>query len=47
MIFAFLIGIMFGVHYQKYRNIKVLIAAHFTIDIVNLFIATHLPQLAK
>jgi len=47
VIFAFLIGIMFGVHYQKYRNIKVLIAAHFTIDIVNLLIATHFYKLLK
>jgi uncharacterized protein len=47
VIFAFLIGIMFGVHYQKYRNIKVLIAAHFAIDIVNLLIATHFYKLLK
>jgi len=47
VIFAFLIGIMFGVHYQKYRNIKVLVAAHFAIDIINLLIATHFYKLLK
>lgn len=47
VIFAFLIGIMFGVHYQKYRNIKVLIAAHFAIDIINLLIATHFYKMIK
>jgi uncharacterized protein len=47
VIFAFLIGIMFGVYYQKYRNIKVLIAAHFTIDMVNLLIATHFYKMIK
>jgi hypothetical protein len=47
IIFAFLIGIMFGVHYQKYRNIKVLIVAHFAIDIINLLITTHFYKLMK
>jgi uncharacterized protein len=47
VIFAFLIGIMFGVHYERYRNIKVLIAAHFAIDIINLLITTHFYKLLK
>lgn len=34
LIFSFLIGIIFGYHYQKYRNIKVLIIMHFLIDIM-------------
>jgi membrane protease YdiL (CAAX protease family) len=47
VIFAFLVGVMFGLHYQKYRNIKVVIAAHFAIDIINLWIATHFYKLLK
>ncbi|MFI5162950.1 MAG: CPBP family intramembrane glutamic endopeptidase [Sphingobacteriales bacterium] len=47
VIFAFLIGIMFGFYYQKYRNIKVLIAAHFVIDIINMEILTHFYKMVK
>lgn len=35
---ATFIGFVFGWHYQKYRNIKVLIACHFLIDFVALFL---------
>lgn len=34
LIFSFLIGVIFGYHYQKYRNIKVLVIVHFLIDII-------------
>lgn len=47
VIFAFLIGIMFGIYYQKYRNIKVLIAAHFAIDIINVELSAHFYKLIK
>jgi membrane protease YdiL (CAAX protease family) len=33
LIFTFLFGLIFGYHYQKYRNIKVLIIVHFLWDI--------------
>jgi membrane protease YdiL (CAAX protease family) len=36
LIFSLLIGLIFGYHYQKYRNISVLIASHFLIDFVAL-----------
>jgi membrane protease YdiL (CAAX protease family) len=36
LIFTFLIGIVFGYHYQKYRNIKVVIAVHFLVDLIAL-----------
>jgi len=43
LLFAFILGMVFGYHYQKYRNIKVLIAVHFLVDIVAflLFKAPH------
>jgi hypothetical protein len=47
LIFAFLIGIVFGIYYQKYRNIKVLIAAHFMIDFINMELLTHFYKLMK
>jgi len=47
LIFAFLIGILFGAYYQKYRNIKVLIAAHFMIDFINMEVLTHFYKLVK
>jgi uncharacterized protein len=34
LIFTFLFGIIFGYHYQKYRNIKVLVFVHFLWDLV-------------
>jgi hypothetical protein len=34
LIFAFLLGLIFGYHYQKYRNIKVVIAVHFLVDVI-------------
>jgi len=33
-IFSFLIGLIFGYHYQRYRNIKVLMVVHFIVDAV-------------
>lgn len=33
-IFAVLLGLIFGYHYQKYRNIKVLVATHFMVDVI-------------
>jgi len=42
LIFAFLIGVVFGLFYIKYRNIKVLITVHFLIDLISLELATHL-----
>jgi len=42
LIFTFLIGIVFGLFYLKYRNIKVLITVHFLIDLINMELATHL-----
>lgn len=41
LIFTFLIGILFGAYYQKYRNIQVLIVVHFMIDIINMSITMH------
>jgi membrane protease YdiL (CAAX protease family) len=38
-IFTFLIGVIFGVHYQKFRNIHVLIIVHFLIDFLSFLIA--------
>ena len=36
----FVIGLIFAWHYQKYRNIKVLILCHFLIDFISVF-TTH------
>jgi len=47
LIFAFLIGILYGAYYQKYRNIKVLIAAHFMVDFINMEVLTHFYKLMK
>jgi membrane protease YdiL (CAAX protease family) len=47
LIFAFLIGVIYGIFYQKYRNIKVLIAAHFMLDLINLEITSHFYKLIK
>jgi membrane protease YdiL (CAAX protease family) len=33
LIFTFLFGLVFGYHYQKYRNIKVLVTVHFLWDL--------------
>lgn len=43
LLFAFLLGLIFGYHYQKYRNIKVVVAVHFLVDIIAflLFKAPH------
>jgi len=46
-ILTFLIGILFGAYYQKYRNIKVLIVVHFMIDIISLEVGTHFSKLIK
>jgi membrane protease YdiL (CAAX protease family) len=36
MLVPFLLGLIFGAYYQKYRNIKVLIFCHFFIDFLSL-----------
>jgi membrane protease YdiL (CAAX protease family) len=36
----FVIGLIFAIHYQKYRNIKVLILCHFLIDFISI-LTTH------
>ena len=36
MLVPFLLGLIFGVYYQKYRNLKVLIFCHFFIDFLSL-----------
>ncbi|MES2107909.1 MAG: type II CAAX endopeptidase family protein [Bacteroidota bacterium] len=38
VIFASLIGFIFGIHYQWYRNIKVLIVTHALVDFISLCI---------
>jgi len=38
---AFFIGLVFGYHYQKYRNIKILIVIHFIWDLTLLLIRTN------
>jgi membrane protease YdiL (CAAX protease family) len=43
-IFAFLIGVIFSVHYQKYGNIKPLIITHFLIDLLSLEFMVHLTK---
>ena len=40
-IFAFLIGILMGLHYKKYGNIKPLIIVHFMVDLIGLAIMQH------
>jgi membrane protease YdiL (CAAX protease family) len=47
LIFTFLIGLIFGLYYQKYRNIKVLIVVHFMIDMISLEIGTHFYKFVK
>jgi membrane protease YdiL (CAAX protease family) len=41
IIFSLLFGLIFGYHYQKYRNIKVLIVVHFLWDLIALLTAHH------
>lgn len=36
----FTIGLVFALHYQKYRNIKILIACHFLWDLISLLVKT-------
>ena len=36
VIFSFLIGVVMAYHYQKYRNIKVVIIVHFLVDLIAL-----------
>lgn len=38
---TFAIGVVFGVYYQKYRNIGALMAVHFLVDFIGLEVATH------
>lgn len=40
-IFTFLIGVIFAAHYQKYRNIHVLILVHFMIDFFSFLVARY------
>ena len=40
MINPFIIGLIFAFHYQKYRNIKVLILCHFLLDFISV-LTTH------
>jgi membrane protease YdiL (CAAX protease family) len=35
------IGVIFALHYQKYRNIKVLIACHFLWDLIGFMMISH------
>lgn len=39
MFVPFLLGLIFGAYYQKYRNIKVLIICHFLLDLTSLLFA--------
>jgi membrane protease YdiL (CAAX protease family) len=39
MLVPFLLGLLFGAYYQKYRNLKVLIFCHFFIDFLSLIIS--------
>jgi len=41
IIFSFLLGLIFGYHYQRYRNIKVLIVVHFIVDAVATILMMH------
>ena len=41
IIFTFLLGLIFGYHYQRFRNIKVLIVVHFIVDAVATLAAMH------
>ena len=47
LIFAFVIGLIYGYYYQKYRNIVVLIIAHFLLDLINLEISIHFTKMIK
>lgn len=37
-----MIGLIFAIHYQKYRNIKILIFCHFFWDFMSLMVATNI-----
>lgn len=41
VIFTFLIGLTLGYYYLKYRDIRVIIAVHFLIDLVGFLIGQH------
>jgi len=41
LIFTFLFGVVFGYHYQKYRNIMVLVTVHALWDFLAMFAAIH------
>lgn len=47
LIFAFLIGLIYGYYYQKYRSIIILIMAHFLLDLINLEVSIHVFKLVK
>ena len=38
LLFTFLFGIVFAIHYQWYRNISILIITHAIIDFLSLFV---------
>jgi len=40
-IFTFLIGVIFAVHYQRYKNIHVLILVHFMVDFFSFLLARY------
>jgi membrane protease YdiL (CAAX protease family) len=38
LIFTFAFGILFATHYQKYRNIKILMITHAAVDLISFFL---------
>jgi membrane protease YdiL (CAAX protease family) len=44
LIFTFLIGMIFGFYYLKYRDIRVIIVVHFLIDLVAFVLAQYYPN---
>jgi len=45
IIFTFLFGVVFAIHYQWYRNIKVLIVTHILIDFISFLLFSLLQSL--
>jgi membrane protease YdiL (CAAX protease family) len=41
IIFSFSLGLIFGYHYQRYRNILVVAIVHFIVDLVAVVVAIH------
>ncbi|HVS94001.1 MAG TPA: type II CAAX endopeptidase family protein [Mucilaginibacter sp.] len=46
-ILTFMIGLVFGIYYREYRNIKALMVAHFLIDFISFELATHFYRFIK